>query len=84
MSASSCQFQSQKCWETGLLLQKNGAEGGQLLPRSVIRHLPGVLPGRCLVLPGYGFWICFSGPKISAFLKLKLWEEHQFPPRDVT
>ena len=42
-----------------------------------------LVPGRCLVLPGYSFGF-FGGPKISAFLKLKLLEENQFPPRDVT
>ena len=28
--------------------------------------------------------VFFGGPKISAFLKLKLLEKDQFPPRDVT
>ena len=50
--------------------------------------LPGVtwaLPGRYLALPGVLFWSrFFYGPKISAFLKLKLLEKNQFPLRDVT
>ena len=70
-------------------------EGGQLLPGSVIRHyrrghlvLPGVLPGVTWVLPGRYLgvtWVFilesffFGGPKISAFLKLKLLEKNQFP-----
>ena len=45
-----------------------------------------VLPGRCLAIPGFLFWIrlFFGGLKISAFLKLKPLEKDQFPPRDVT
>ena len=40
------------------------------------------LPGRYL---GFHFGVFFfCGPKISAFLKLKLLEKNQFPPRDVT
>ena len=46
--------------------------------------LPGVT-GCYRVLPGFLFWsIFFCGPKISAFLKLKLLGKNQFPPRDVT
>ena len=90
-----------------LYVDLNKAEGGQLLPGSVIRHyrrghlvLPGVLPGViwsvtwCYLgvtwaLPGvtWGFILesfFFYGPKISAFLKLKLLEKIQFPLRDVT
>ena len=50
--------------------------------------LPGVIPGVTWALPGVT-WVFISesffyGPKISAFLKLKLLGKDQFPPRDVT
>ena len=47
--------------------------------------LPGVLPGvTWRYLRFYFGVVFFCGPKISAFLKLKLWEKNQFPPGDVT
>ena len=71
-------------------------EVGQLLPGSVIQHyrrghlvlpgmLPGVLPGVTWALPGVYTWVFIlkyflCGPKISAFLKLKLLGKNQFPP----
>ena len=54
-----------------------------VLPRVLQCYL--VLPGGCLALPGFYFGVVFfCGPKISAFLKLKLLEKKQFPPGDVT
>ena len=68
-------------------------EGGQLLPGSVIRHyrcghlvLPGVTWSATWCYLGvawrylglYFGVVFFCGPKISAFLKLKLWEKINF------
>ena len=64
-----------------LTVRCSNAEGGQLLPGSVIRHYRRghlVLPGRCLALPGFLFWsrfLFFVVPKSPRFSNSNFWKK---------